>query len=394
MSSRPDRPVQPSGARCAPALAVICLWALAGHGAQATVDRGLSAKIDRAIPPQGLYEGCAPGPSGDACIAHLAAIRAAGFRYVLNYSAWYGSPTEILRYADAAAELGLQLIWPLNNPAWRGLGDLAATYSSLVGGDAGLSNAELASFAVRLVANHPATWGFYIGDELPAAEVGRVRDLSAAVRRLAPEKPQLYIGRPGIAKLRPFAGIADVAGADTYPIGSGDPAVGPVARSAQAAATAAGAQTAMVLQTFSWSQYAPTIHTPQYPNFHSLRAMRNAAIHYAHPSMILWYSYQDILRSDRPQQRWQELARTAFSPISPETFPYKPRQKEVSLLGLDRPSHRWDVVIRATMIAPAMVIRVHSMRWKRSSTRSKPAFMSFRCSRSSFSTPLKRSSTP
>jgi hypothetical protein len=311
-------PFRPSfGKRVAAIFALSAI--LAGPGVGAATGSG-HPRVP-ALPPQGLYEGCAPGASGDTCIEHLAAIRAAGFRYVLNYSAWYGSPTEILRYADAAAKLGLQLIWPLNNPAWRGLGDLDTTYSSLVGGDAGLSNAELTLLAVRLVANHPATWGFYIGDELPAAEVGRVRDLSATVRGLAPEKPQLYIARPGIAKLQPFAGIADVAGADTYPIGSGDPAVGPVARSAQAAATGAGARTAMVLQAFSWSQYAPTIHTPRYPNFHSLRAMRNEAIHYAHPSMILWYSYQDILRSEAPRTHWRNLTNAAFTPVKPARPP-------------------------------------------------------------------------
>jgi hypothetical protein len=274
------------------------------------------AAADRAgpaLPPQGLYEGCAPGASRDTCIDHLVTIHAAGFRYVLNYSAWYGAPAEILRYADAAAGLGLQLIWPLNHPAWRGLGGLDGTYPSL--GESGIlqSNSELTSLAVSLVANHPATWGFYIGDELPAAEVGRVRGLSATVRRLAPEKPQLYVARPGVAKLQPFAGIVDVAGADTYPVGSGDPLVGQAARSAQTAAAAAGAQTAMVLQAFSWSQYAPTPRTPQYPSLRSLRAMRDAAIRHAHPAMILWYSYQDILRSDRPRRRWHDLVRAAFS---------------------------------------------------------------------------------
>jgi len=303
-----------------------------------------------ALPPQGLYEGCAPGSAPDACAERLAAIRAAGFRYVLNYSAWYGSPAAVLGYADAAAALGLRLIWPLNNPAWRGLADLDATYPALAGGAAGegapphrsrrgprrrslqhfphpgVENAargsgrprhdgpDPAASPIRLVADHPATWGFYIGDELSLAEVPRVRALSATVRRVAPDKPQLYIARPGIERLRRFARFADLAGADAYPVGSGDPPVGRVARSARIAATGAGARTAMVLQAFSWSQYADWAGAPLYPSERSLRAMRDAAIRSARPAMILWYSYQDILRSDDPQRHWRDLVRAAFSP--------------------------------------------------------------------------------
>jgi peptidoglycan/xylan/chitin deacetylase (PgdA/CDA1 family) len=265
-----------------------------------------------AIPPQGLYEGCAPGVAAEACVAHLATIDAAGFRYVLNYSSWYGSPAEVLRYADAATALGLQLIWPLNHPAWRGQGSLAATYPDL-SGKRDLSNADLTAFAVGLVVDHPATWGFYIGDEVPRAEAEEVGALSAQLRRLAPAQPQLYVARPGAAQLRPFASFADFAGVDAYPVGSNDPPVRDAARAAAAVTAATDAQTAMVLQAFSWSQYRPEALPPLYPSGGSLLAMRNAAIRHADPAMILWYSYQDILRSDRPRRRWCELSRAAFS---------------------------------------------------------------------------------
>jgi hypothetical protein len=271
---------------------------------------------------------------GDVCVERLATIGAAGFRYVLNYSSWYGSPAEVLRYADAAAMLGLQLIWPLNHPAWRALGSLDATYTTLlaepvfaesVTATPGLAqrlrpDKALIATAIDLVARHPVTWGFYIGDELPREEVDRVAALSATVRALAPGKPQLYIARPGAARLRPFAGIADVAGADVYPIGSGDPPVARAARTAEAVAAEAETHTAMVLQAFSWSQYRPpdeaarpAASPSRYPTAATMRAMRDAAVRHANPSMILWYSYQDILRSDNPTRRWRDLSRAAFS---------------------------------------------------------------------------------
>lgn len=270
------------------------------------------------VPPQGVYEGCSPGPEPDTCVGHLAEIRAAGFRYVLNYSSWYGSPEEVLHYADAAAALGLQLIWPLNHSAWRGESRLAATYPDLADGRESLSNEDLVAFAILLVGSHPATWGFYIGDEVAPTEAASVAELSTVVRQLAPDRPQLYVARPGVALLEPFASFVDVAGVDAYPIGSGDPPVRQAARTARTVAAGAGVATAMVLQAFSWSQYRTTAAPAGYPTARNLRMMRDAAIRNADPSLILWYSYQDILRSDRPRQRWCELVWAAFSPVRQE----------------------------------------------------------------------------
>jgi len=284
-------------------------------------ERAAANRVDAALPPQGLYEGCSPGAEIEACIGHLATIRAAGFRYVLNYSAWYGSPAQVLEYADAASALGLKLIWPLNHSAWRGLGSLSATYTTFnVAGDPGrgastrdvVSNTDFIARAIGLVANHPGTWGFYIGDELLRGEAALVAALSATVRALAPDRPQLYIARPGAALLMPFVHIADVAGADVYPIGSSDPPVGKAARSTRAVTLAAGTESAMVLQVFSWSQYRSGA-APRYPSRRVLQAMRDAAIEQANPAMILWYSYQDILRSDDPDHHWCDLTRAAFS---------------------------------------------------------------------------------
>jgi len=171
--------------------ACICLLLLLVPGSAAAAD----GESTSALPPQGLYEGCAPGAPGPACAARLAEIRSAGFRVVLNYSAWYGSPAEVLAYADQAAALGLQLIWPLNHPAWRGLVGFPNTYPRLTGDHETLGEADSAARAIALVADHPATWGFYIGDELPPWEAGRVAALGALVRALAPERPLLRSAR-------------------------------------------------------------------------------------------------------------------------------------------------------------------------------------------------------
>lgn len=295
--------------------AAVCLWLVllvVPGSASATTGR-----TGTALPPQGLYEGCAPGVAGPACGARLAEMRSAGFRLVLNYSAWYGSAVEVLAYAERARALGLRLIWPLNHPAWRGLADFGATYPRLARGGDALPGADTASRAIGLVADHPATWGFYIGDELPAREARRTAALAALARALAPGKPQLYVARPGARRLAPFARLADVAGASAYPLGSGDPAVGRVARSVHAVAEMSDARAAMVLQAFAWSHYRSTPTRPYYPTATRLRAMRDAAIRNADPSLILWYSYHDIVRSDDPERRWGALSRAAFAPPRP-----------------------------------------------------------------------------
>lgn len=269
---------------------------------------------DISLPPQGLYEGCAPGTALEECILRLTRIRSAGFRYVLNYSSWYGSPEEVLRYADAAAALGLNLIWPLNHPAWREQESLGSNYATLSEHRTTMGNQEFVSMAIDLVKAHPATWGFYIGDEVPRTEADEAAALSAMVRSLAPGQPQLYVARPGRALLEPFLPFVDIAGADTYPVGSKDPPVRQVASRVHELTRDAGIQSALVLQAFSWSQYYPASSPPRYPSSRTMKAMRDAAIRSAEPDLILWYSYQDILRSDAPQRRWNDLREAAFSP--------------------------------------------------------------------------------
>ena len=122
------------------------------------------ARASAALPPQGVYEQCAP--ASDDCGPRLQAIADAGFQYVLNYTAWYGSAEQVRNYADEAQAVGLKVIWPLNDHAWRDGTNLRSYYRYL-GPDCPCStNAEFKQWALGLVKDHPATWGFYVGDEL------------------------------------------------------------------------------------------------------------------------------------------------------------------------------------------------------------------------------------
>jgi hypothetical protein len=277
------------------------------------------------LPPQGLYDACAPASSPAACSQHLQAIGQAGFQVVLNYSAWSASPRQLLDYANTAQSLGMKVIWPLDDAVWRNrAGSLAATHPALSAGCACSGDDAFLSYAINLVKNLPATWGYYIGDEVPADQLGQVQALAAKLKALDPNHPQLLIAdgtsEDAVANLAPFADAADVVGSDVYPIGwpvSPAEVAGTVAAADQAIAAADQRQVAVALQAFSWSQdpSASTATDPRWPTEQEMQTMRDAVLANSDPALILWFSYADIAASDDPAGHWLDLVMAAFADL-------------------------------------------------------------------------------
>jgi hypothetical protein len=274
------------------------------------------------VPPQGLYEECAPS-NQQQCAGELRQMGSAGFRLALNYTAWYGSAADLDAYAAEAQAAGMKVIWPLNAAAWRDPGwavTLRAEYPALASSCGCANNAAFLRYVVAQVGSLPATWGYYVGDELGPSAGPQVAALSAQVRALDPHHPRLLVGQPFpslAANLQPFLGSADAVGADMYPIGRGLPpsAVGDVAKALSSLASASSRRAAMVLQAFSWAQYPNEINAvdPRWPTEAEMRTMRDDAL-LVSPSMLLWYSLSDIERSDAPAQHWHDLVIAAFGP--------------------------------------------------------------------------------
>ena len=169
-----------------------------------------------------------PGRPED-CGARLKTIADAGFQYVLNYTAWYGSAEQVRQYADEAQAAGIKLIWPLNDHAWRDGTDLRSYYRYLGPDCPCSSNAQFKQWALGLVKDHPATWGFYVGDELsPTSQnISQTKALANEVKSIAPNRPTLYVTIPNdngvlTSQLEPFEQTADYVGADYYPVGKGN----------------------------------------------------------------------------------------------------------------------------------------------------------------------------
>lgn len=280
------------------------------------------------LPPQGLYDQCSPAQSGDACASRLAQMGGAGFKLVLNYTSWDATPDQLVAFANNAAANGMQVIWPLNHPVWRQDGDITKVYPKLAAA-CGCSQAhDLLAYVTTLLRGNPATWGWYIGDELPPTELVNVLGLNARVKALDPGHQTLYIAyeHSGIAgaNLLPFATAADAVGSAIYPYGTnGDPSFEMTFVSDLVHRLVPARSRAMVLQAFDWAQHPDEISLPGgYPDAAFMRTARDDAMA-SDPSLLLWYSFSDIQKSDNPAGHWNDLVSAAFAPLpaAPATAP-------------------------------------------------------------------------
>lgn len=271
---------------------------------------------------QGVYEGCAL-KSGDVCLQRLQAISQAGFTLVLNYSQLYGSVGTQLAYAQFAQELGIKIIWNLDYESLRDQGDIRQIFPDLSATCNCTDAAGFVSYVVNLVKSLPATWGYYIGDEVPQSEWARLKAFTDYVKSLDPSHPRLIVQASGSAygvdqNLGPVVNTADVLGVDYYPVGNGDPVstTGSIAKEVQALARQNGKESAMVLQSFSWSQYrgqscSPAPDCTRYPTVSEMRQMLDLTLKNSHPALILWYSYYNILETNNASQYWENLQQAA-----------------------------------------------------------------------------------
>jgi hypothetical protein len=250
------------------------------------------------------------------------AMSAGGFSLIVNYSQFYGSAEDQLDDAATASALGMRIIWNFSEPAFYDGTDLRAHFSSLARTCGCSDNAGFLRYVVGLVRPLPATWGYYVADEAPATARARVKALTETIARLDPGHPKLIVAigdqSPALARsnLEPFASLADVLGADYYPVGANVPidSIGRVAANVAAIAARHHKSTAAVLQSFGWGQYPDqtTVCTPlpacgRYPSQAEMRAMRELVLEKERPSMILWYSFFDIMRSNNPARHWADL---------------------------------------------------------------------------------------
>jgi hypothetical protein len=227
----------------------------------------------------------------------------AGFVLVLNYGSGSSDNAQpaYLAYLDRARQDNIRVIWDFHALAWEAGG------------------AERAAAVVAIVKDHPATWGYYVGDENPANQSQDVLALAEAIKAADPGHPRLYVGERTVDQLALFAPSAEYLGLDVYRIGSSDYStamvdeVGTAARALRTFNGERGKRTTMVLQAFNW-QDDPSVLDWDYlrwPTREEMRAMRDQAADDSQADMILWFAYYHAGKPGA-ESHWEDLKWAAF----------------------------------------------------------------------------------
>jgi len=265
----------------------------------------------------GVYENCSLNNDKATCFSHLDDMAAAGFKLVVNYHALYDDAISQKAYLDHAQSVGMKVIIALNKPELYNGTDLSSVFPNLVETCNCSNNPDFIRYVVNLVKNHPALWGYYIGDEVdPANHDAMKSGLADIVHQTDPTHPRLFIDSPGHPigvwhQNSPFFDTTEVIGTDFYPIRDRSPQyptigqAGAVASGTQAYANAHRENSAIVLQAFSYSNY--NIPGTPYPTADQMESMLSQTLAYSHPRMILWYSYYDTMSSGNSTLHWNDL---------------------------------------------------------------------------------------
>jgi hypothetical protein len=285
------------------------------------------------LPPQGLYDSCVPYEAD--CVNHLNTLAEKGFTLILNYGQLYGTTASQIAYADRAQSLGMKVIWsilfrPEMPDDW-----MIGKYTEMARESQCTDNDCFIKYFINLVKDHPATWGYYVADEVePAEYLSKMQGWTDLVKELDPKHPRLLVTAGSNDPMEQYyyfhsymADLVDVFGPDYYPYGYIDAGnnpsrfTGAAANHAQYWADKLNKESAIVLQAFSQIRYAATplcmpwpICAP-FPSYEQMKAQRDQVLLNSHPSIILWWTYADILETKDPMRHLDDLAAAAFAPV-------------------------------------------------------------------------------
>lgn len=273
--------------------------------------------------PQGMYDSVTPGSTASAlniAKSTLLEMREAGLTVCLNIAALKGSPANTFAYADYASEIGMQLIWPMNDPRfWNG-----TSWSSIAPGWTNTYGArttgELADILVGAVAEHPATRAFYVADEIEPEhhdELKRHSDLvlEASGRAIVPRLAVHMDIFNNASRVAPLLDTAEELGLDVYPISrpSGDYPLAAVGHASAALAKLCrgfNRGQVMVLQAFSWHAYPVDgypVPPERWPTVDEYQIMRQQAETFGEPKLILWWWRYAQRRATDPAKVWADF---------------------------------------------------------------------------------------
>ena len=316
----------------APLAVAICMLGMLASRADAAT----------ALPPQGVYDRCVPANSPDRCASRVRRAASAGFKVIQNMGALYDADlTDILAYANAAQANGVKVIWSLNGGAQRA--GLVGNMPKLADRCGCSTDDALLVYLMTILRAHPATWGYYISDEPKPEDHDQIAAYTARVKSLDPTHPRLIMGcgncYGGEGSVNFVSDVDAALGSDVYPVWEQAPdqpivtkKVAAVASGLQRVADAAGRQSVVALQAFRWgdsfydSQATGIGPASRFPTRNEIEAQRNAALENSRPSLILWFTLNQVIGWEPGQRpdyweepgdaatRWANLVGGAFAP--------------------------------------------------------------------------------
>lgn len=214
-------------------------------------------------------------------------MRGVGITRVMNYWVWEATDAQVLAYADRAWQLGMKVIYPVN-----GIND-----------------------RIALVKNHPATWGYYIGDEARGDGAWAIGAAQAKAKAIDPAHPTMYADWGLSMHLNPDAArIPDVLLGEFYPVGLPDWEIGQTDEAAAETEAYARDRHAMVLQAFDWSMedplYVPDNALGGWPTTAQMCRMSKLA----DQQMTMWFDFYFIPTPSPYLDRLEQAIKCAEAP--------------------------------------------------------------------------------
>lgn len=283
-----------------------------------------SSRADTAtgVPAQGIFENCDLDTELSQCIQRLQVMQQGGLQVVVLGLQDSDSLANIQAYDDAAAGLGMSVMWEINDPGfWGGapIGASVASDFSDFSSACGCSDpSQLLTYMIQWLSALPATYGYYAADD-ESISPGQTAGLTAYVNEIKAAAPgeMVMIGA--------FAGSSDstagtgaTIGDELYPETS--TSLMPMDQNLamwqwvqqsitqdQQTEDKQDVPSAFILQAFTFGDNlddgeAVGVCTPSmsqrgcydkllYPSESVQLALRNQVLEHADPKLILWYSF-------------------------------------------------------------------------------------------------------
>ncbi len=274
------------------------------------------------IDGQGVYESVSPrDPSYDA---RLQQIAAGGFQLVMNYSILYGHASDLLNYASLCHAHGLRLIWALHAPLlWDGSSKWHTEYAALARDSTATTQKQFVAYIVNLVRKHPATYGYYVADEVSNGYHPQLKAHVDLIHSIDRNHPRIIVlsasgGQSFGNQNTLLYDCCEIGGDNFYWNGCATCDIkqtGFYATNVRDFDHRHGIQPIVVLQSFWAGAYNPNI-TSTWPTREEMRYQRDAVLATMTPRFLLWYSFFDIMKSPDSASHWSDLVWAANGPAN------------------------------------------------------------------------------